>query len=430
MNIVLVNQYAGSPRHGMEFRPHQLAQHWVEAGHDVTIIAGSYSHLRNQNPDVGRVVMEEMIDGIRYRWIPTPRYSGNGLGRIRSILGFIRGVDRERKRFLRGREVDAVIASSTHPFDIDPCRRIARAHDAVLVWEVHDLWPLSPIELKGFSPRHPFIRVTQRAEDRCCRDADLVVSILPRAIDHLVTRGLDPARYLVIPNGVNLEDLPDPEPGPGEEDRAIQELRRDHEFIVGYAGSHTTSYGIDCLLAAIRTLGDSRVGAVFIGDGPAKVDLQNQASGLAGIRFLDRMPRRSALATLRRCDAVFVGLRRKPLFRFGIGMNKIFDAMLVERPVIASYTAGNDPIGSASCGVRVPAEDVEGIAGGILTIMNLRQEDRAELGASGGRYLREHHDHRVLARRFMEAIQATCDSHRSDHPSEMLTKPDSSGAVS
>ena len=37
---------------GMEFRPYYFAREWVKMGHDVTMIAGDYSHLRSKNPDV------------------------------------------------------------------------------------------------------------------------------------------------------------------------------------------------------------------------------------------------------------------------------------------------------------------------------------------------------------------------------------------
>ncbi|HMN57678.1 MAG TPA: glycosyltransferase family 4 protein [Ottowia sp.] len=48
MNILLINHYAGSPRHGMEFRPYYLAREWVRMGHQVQLVAGSYSHIRAQ----------------------------------------------------------------------------------------------------------------------------------------------------------------------------------------------------------------------------------------------------------------------------------------------------------------------------------------------------------------------------------------------
>ena len=38
-----------------------------------------------------------------------------------------------------------------------------------LVHEVHDMWPISPMEIGGMSPHHPFIKVMQKAEDSFCR---------------------------------------------------------------------------------------------------------------------------------------------------------------------------------------------------------------------------------------------------------------------
>lgn len=48
MNIILINHYAGSNFHGMAFRPYYLAREWVKMGHNVTIIAASFSHLRQK----------------------------------------------------------------------------------------------------------------------------------------------------------------------------------------------------------------------------------------------------------------------------------------------------------------------------------------------------------------------------------------------
>ena len=407
MNIVLVNHYAGSPEHGMEFRPHQFARHWVAAGHHVTILAGSYSHLRNRNPEVRERVVEEEIDGIRYRWLRTPHYSGNGLRRIRSIHAFVRAVDRERREDLRGRPIDAVIASSTYPFDIDPCRRIAREHGATLVWEVHDLWPLSPIELSGYSPRHPFIRVAQRAEDRCCRDADLVVTIPPRAIDHLQTRGLHPDSCVCIPNGAeSAAAATDHRPA-----QAVRDLRSEGRFAIVYAGGHGEYHALDVLIEALGELPARRFGLVAIGEGSEKSQLRSLARRIGPVRaeFIDRVDRASALAALAEGDAIYVGLRGHQIYRFGIGLNKIYDAMLCGRPIIASYTAGNDPVHEAGCGLRVDADDPRSLARAIEDLAAREEESRLELGANGRRYVLEHHDFEKLSARFIEAIQSKRD---------------------
>ena len=67
--------------HGMEFRPFYLAREWARAGHVVQIVAASYSHVRIRQPDVP----EQVLDGVAYRWLSTPRYVGNGVGRALNV---------------------------------------------------------------------------------------------------------------------------------------------------------------------------------------------------------------------------------------------------------------------------------------------------------------------------------------------------------
>ncbi len=78
MRILLIDHYAGSPKYGMEFRPYYLAREWYKEKHEVRIIAGSFSHLRNTEPDPG----EEIIDDIKYFWLKTIKYKGNGILRF------------------------------------------------------------------------------------------------------------------------------------------------------------------------------------------------------------------------------------------------------------------------------------------------------------------------------------------------------------
>jgi hypothetical protein len=71
MNILYINHYAGGPKYGMEFRPFGLAKEWAAAGHRVTIVAASESHLRWQKPVLESSYTEEWVDGIRYIWCRT-----------------------------------------------------------------------------------------------------------------------------------------------------------------------------------------------------------------------------------------------------------------------------------------------------------------------------------------------------------------------
>ena len=54
MNILLINHYAGSPSHGMEYRPFYLARRMGGDGHEVMIVAASLSHVRTVPPATPR----------------------------------------------------------------------------------------------------------------------------------------------------------------------------------------------------------------------------------------------------------------------------------------------------------------------------------------------------------------------------------------
>ncbi|MDE2300504.1 MAG: glycosyltransferase family 4 protein, partial [Burkholderiales bacterium] len=224
MNILLINHYAGSPRHGMEYRPYYLAREWVRAGHKVQIVTAAYSHVRTRQPELaagGTQPLDEVIDGVAYRWLPAPAYVGNGVGRVRNIWAFLSRLWRESARLAREFRPDVVIASSTYPMDIWVARRLARKANAKLVFEVHDLWPASPIELSGMSPRHPFIVLCQKAENDAYRDADVVVSMLPKVAEHMRAHGLDLRKLHIVPNGIAHNDWQG-EPAPLGADLAAQ----------------------------------------------------------------------------------------------------------------------------------------------------------------------------------------------------------------
>ncbi|HBI02598.1 MAG TPA: glycosyltransferase WbuB, partial [Paenibacillaceae bacterium] len=238
MNILLINHYAGSKMHGMEYRPYYMSREWVQMGHQVTIVAADQSHLRTKNPVVQDEFTEEWLDGIRYVWLKTPPYEGNGVKRAFNMFSFVGKLYKYKRRIIELSQPDVVIASSTYPLDTYPAASIARQTGAKLIFEVHDLWPLSPMVLGGMSPWHPFIFIMQRGENYAMRTVDGVVSILPKANLHLVDHGMDPKKYTHIPNGVDVAEWEGADqPLPTEHEQVIRKYKEEGYFLVGYAGS-------------------------------------------------------------------------------------------------------------------------------------------------------------------------------------------------
>ncbi|QNM97367.1 glycosyltransferase family 4 protein [Chitinimonas koreensis] len=409
MNIVYLNHYAGSPAHGMEYRPYYLAREWVRQGHRVCIVAASFSHVRQQQPELaGRPWRHETVDGIDYLWLAAPRYHGNGVGRVRNIFTFLYRLWRHEAALPFA--PDAVIASSTYPLDIHPARRLARRHRAVLAWEVHDLWPLSPIELGGMSPRHPFIRLLQHAEDRACREAGVVVSMLPMARAHLEAHGMAAAKFHYVPNGIAADEWEPARQAPLPEaaGRIVARARAAGRSLIAYAGAHGIANALDSLLDAAALCRDEPVSFLLVGDGPekARLEARAQALQLADLHFLPPVPKAAIPALLGEMDALYIGLQREPLFRFGISPNKLIDYMMAGRPILCAIEAGNDPVGEAGCGLTLPAEDPPALAAGIRRLLALDPAERARMGRAGRRHAETHHLYPALATRFLGALAA------------------------
>lgn len=410
MNILYINHYAGGPAYGMEYRPYYLSREWVRAGHRVTIVAASQSHVRDRQPAMQGRFTRERIDGIDHVWCQTPAYQGNGVGRVVNIVSFLRRLGQWRQWLVD--RPDVVIASSTYPADIAPARRIARRHGATLVWEVHDLWPLSPIELGGMSRRHPFILWMQHAEDAACRDADLVVSMLPHADSHLVGRGMSPSKFVHVANGIDpaewavAGDLPGEMPLPGQHHDAISHARARGHLLVAYTGAHGVANALDTMLDAAAIARDRAITWLLIGGGPEKARLRRRVADedLSNVKMLDPVPKAMIPALLRRMDLLYIGLQSEPLFRFGISPNKLMDYMMAGRPVVCAIAAGNDPVGSAGCGLTIAPEDPQALAEAVVRLGALPAEQRDSLGRAGRAYAEAHHVYPVLAQRFLAAV--------------------------
>ena len=392
----------------MEYRPYYLAREWVRLGHRVHIVAASHSHVRTHNPLMeGCDQLDETIDGIHYTWFATPAYTGNGIDRVRNIIAFVVRLFRESKAIVRKTTPDVVIASSTYPLDIFPARRIARLAKARLLFEVHDLWPLSPMELGGYSRWHPFIMLLQAAENQACKYADAIVSMLPKVAEHLQRHGMAPHKLHIVPNGADPAEWTNDTPAPPAPlATLLAQMHESNRFVVGYTGSHGTANALGHLLDAARLLRDQPIAFLLIGAGPEKIALQQRARALAldNVHFFDPVAKSQIPAFLRGIDLAFIGWQRQPLYRFGISPNKLIDYMMAGRPILHAVEAGNDLVAEASCGITVAPENPRAIADGVKALMALCPDVRAAMGQRGRQFALDQLSYPVLGRRFLHIL--------------------------
>ncbi len=407
MNILLINHYAGSIYHGMEYRPYYLAREWVRMGHRVTIVASSVSHVRTVGPRMNGALTQETIDGIDFNWLKVPSYEGNGVRRALNIFGFVAQLYRYANYWVKKYKPDLVVASSTHPLDNLPGKWIARRAHAKVVYEVHDLWPLSLIELGGMQTQHPFVRLIQWAENYAYRNADYVVSLLPKSLSHMQDHGLLPEKFVYIPNGIDVAEWNEQKmPLPEEHQQVLESARRDQKLLIGYTGAHGLANALDTVIDAAKLLGNEPVRFLLVGHGPEKARLVDRCSseGIQNVLFLPAVSKPAVPGLLSAMDVLYIGLKSEPLFRFGVSPNKLIDYMMAGRPILYAIESGNNPVMDASCGFSTPPENPAALAASIRQILALSSTSRHQMGARGREYCLQHHDYRILASSFLSAV--------------------------
>jgi len=406
MNILLINHYAGSQELGMEYRPFYLAREWIKMGHDVTILASSFAHIRSSQPEVKKDLQENIHEGIRYVWLKGPKYTGNGFGRVRNMFYFIFKLWRNARKISKRYKPDLVIASSTYPSDNYPAHKIAKISSAKYIYEVHDLWPLSPMELGSMSKKHPFIRIMQHGENYAYRHADHVISILPKTKEYMQSHGLDPVKWHYIPNGISLEEWENTLDIPDDIRKQIDDIKAGGNKIIAYTGSIGIANALDNLILAADRLRNESIAFIIVGKGPEEKRLKNLCAekSLDNVYFLNPVPKRSIPVLLDMFDILYIGLQHQPLFRFGISPNKLIDYMMSSKPVIQAIDAGNDIVKEAKCGISVEPENPELLSQQIMYLLGRSEDELIQMGISGKNFVLQNHLYSKLASDFLNVL--------------------------
>jgi glycosyltransferase involved in cell wall biosynthesis len=399
--IWFVNQYAGSPQHGMEFRHYELGRALIALGHRVVVISGSHSHLFTRQPSMTDTYTLEDLDGLLYCWVRVPAYgSAWSVGRVVNMLAFTARLYRLPLRRLP--TPDAIVVSSPSLFPILPATRWARRLGARLIFEVRDIWPLTLQELGGFSRFHPLVALMGWFERRAYRVADAVVSVFPAAGPHLIARGMAPSKLTVIPNGVSPDASQEPA-GPAPDH--VRAVTAGSTFTVGFVGTLATANCIDVLIEAARLVADEEIQFVIVGHGAEEGRLRDMAADLPHVALVGPVAKTDVPAVLREFDVCYIGYRRSPLYRFGISSNKVFDYMAAARPIILAADAANDWVREAEGGWTVPPGDPVALADAIRAARATTRAERDRLGANGRAFVERAHTYAGLAARYLPVLE-------------------------
>lgn len=394
--IWIINQYGNLPSIGIGGRHYYLACELSLLGHTVTNISARWSHVIRNNELSQTAPKDEFIDGFRFYRIDVPRYRhAHNKKRVLNWFLFAWHIRNLEKKL--GETPEVIIYSSPSLVAYLSAYRLSKKFNATLIFEVRDIWPLTLIQLGGFSPRHPFIRFMQWIEDFAYKKSHHVISNLEGASEHAKSRGLNPKKFTWVPNGYDEKELSYLELASSKILDAIQK----QEFSVTYTGAVGQANSLDTLVDAANVLKDRQdVHFNIVGGGMLvhKLIKRTAELGLQNVHFWGAVPKSQVQSILRVSSVCVICWQDSVLYKHGLAANKLFDYMYSGRPIINAYSGGYDIVQRYEAGITVPAGDPVALSGAISKLASMDSSELATLGGNGLKAVRKYHEYSQIVK--------------------------------
>lgn len=390
VHILLVHQVFVRPQDPGGTRHYEFAQHLVQRGHRVTVLAGTRSYLTGEPLGAERrQMLEPGLEVVRCRVL-----GGAGNSSFQRTLGFLSFVVSSFWEGLRIRQVSLIWGTSPPLFQGWTAWALARLKRVPWLLEVRDLWPEFAVQV-GLLRNRALIGLSRWLERFLYRRADRIVVNSPGYVSHVLESGAAAGKLAFVPNGVDTSRF-DPAVKSGEL-RVLHGLEA--RFIALYAGAHGMANDLWQLLEAAELLReDPRIALVMVGDGREKEALQAKARGLRleNVNFLPPVETSRMPLLLADADCGLAVLKAIPMFTTTYP-NKMFDYMAAGKPVVLAIDGvARRLVEEAGAGIFVPPGDPEALAGALRQLASDPGEARA-MGQRGRSYVEAHYDRAHLA---------------------------------
>jgi colanic acid biosynthesis glycosyl transferase WcaI len=381
----------------------ELAEHLAASGHRVSVLAGFpyYPHWRIDPGYQGkRPFLVETINGVRVIRSPI-LLPGTRQTAFRRILFDSSLSVTALMGSLGIGQIDTVICVSP-PLELAlTAWLIARSRRATLLLHLQDLVPDAALSV-GMMREGAAVGIARRLERFVYARADRITVISQGFFDNLVAKGVPAEKLQVLPNWVETGKFN------VEPDHAIRASlgAANGETLALHTGNMGAKQGLETVLGAAAELVDENVVVALIGDGSHRRQLEAHATRL-GLQNLKFLPLQADLpATLAAADVLVLSQRGTVID--SVAPSKLLSYMAAGKPVVAAVNELSEAgrmIRTANCGVVVPPEQPEALAGALRDLYRSPDKNH-DLGQAGRRYVAEHNERSDVLNQWSKLMEA------------------------
>ncbi len=408
MRILYISKYVILPEYGAATRQYFISRALSQMDDNEVMLVGSRSTLGKVPPFKG--LFRSTSEGrLKMVTLNGPAVTaGFNLKRLMSWITFEKNL-RQFKMYIKSFKPDVVIVSSLSILTFLTGVFLKRWLKIPLVIEIRDIYPLTLVEVGNYSRFHPAVQLLKRVEKIGYQNADLILSTLPNASEHIRSVIKKPFKFKWLPMGVDQAYF-------DEHDTSIRhDFRKDDEFWICYAGTIGVANALDTMFEAAARLESSHplIRFAIIGEGPLKENFVQKYGHLKNLVFFPAVGKQELQSYLLDMDLLVNTILNKSIYRFGVSPNKWMDYMYSGRPMLVAYNGYRCILNEAGCGKFVEAGNVDALVNGILEFYSMDKKQLDEMGARGKQYLIDHHDYRILSSELYNSLKQLTKSQKS-----------------
>ena len=409
MHVLYFHQHFSTPKGSTGIRSYEMARRLIKAGHEVTMVCGSYGggNTGLESP-FARGRREGVVDGINI--IEFNLAYSNSDGFLKRSLMFLLFALRSIWVAMT-KQYDVVFATTT-PLTAGIPGIFARwLRGKAFVFEVRDLWPELPKAMGVI--KNPVVLWLMSVLEWCSyHSAHRLIALAPGMAEGIISRGIPEDRIAMIPNGCDFDifadsDSPWRPEGVGASD-----------FLAIFTGTHGMANGLGAVLdvaVELKSKGREDIKLALVGDGKLKPELMARAKqdDLTNVIFHDPVDKKRLAGLMSGADVGLQVLANVPAFYFGTSPNKFFDYISAGLPVLNNYPGWlAELLNDSGAGVAVPPDDVGAFADALIDLADHRDQLSA-MSQSASALAHERFDRNILGERFVQWLEETFVTNRS-----------------
>lgn len=412
-NVWILNHYAATMLYQQGGRHYWMAKELLNRGYRPVIFCANVVHNSTDIIEIDGVYRVKEQDGIIFVIVKTPPYTGNGVSRLRNMLGFYQNVKKVMKKYQRAgaEKPDVILASHVHPLTCVAGLWMGKKWNVPCIVEIRDLWPAELIATGAIRERSLAASLLYRLEKYLYQKADAVVFTIAGGAKYISDKKwdkdqggtIDLSKIFYINNGVDIH---------GFDENAAQYPTQDEDlndghFNLVYTGSIRRVNQIDTLLDTAKELRDETQIRILIwgaGDYVDAIKKRIREEKITNVKYKGVVKKQEVPGILIQSDVNVVHWQNMDVLKYGCSYNKLFEYLAAGKPVFSTVHTGYSILKNRNCGMETEGYTSEEFAEDIKKLYHMTQEQREVLGRNA-REAAEQFDFSVLTDKLIKIIE-------------------------